>query len=131
MGVFSTAVVGSFLVLLVSVPFFSRPWEQPGAVRRDCEPHRGSFLATLAFCSILCGFLGFLLIPAVAGVILAGLGSRMAAVDLGKIENGLLDPDGKEETEIARHQFRVGLILNLVFLFLYAGLGFLLLYVGP
>jgi hypothetical protein len=21
-----------------------RPWERPGAVRRDCEPHRGDWL---------------------------------------------------------------------------------------
>jgi hypothetical protein len=25
-----------------------RPWEQPGAVRRDCEPHRGPALLLLA-----------------------------------------------------------------------------------
>ena len=34
-----------------------RPWEWPGAVRRDCEPRRGDFLMTLAACGMLCGVL--------------------------------------------------------------------------
>jgi hypothetical protein len=84
-------------------------------------------LATLAFTSILCVFLGFLLLPAVAGAILAGLGGRMAAFDLRKMDRGQLDPGGKEETEKARHQFGVGLLLNLLALFCWALVGYIFL----
>jgi hypothetical protein len=34
-----------------------QPWEQPGAVRRDCEPHRGPLVLTLGILSIVCGSL--------------------------------------------------------------------------
>jgi hypothetical protein len=29
-------------------PLDGRPWERPGAVRRDCEPHRGGLLRLMA-----------------------------------------------------------------------------------
>jgi hypothetical protein len=35
-----------------------RPWEQPGAVRRDCEPHRGRLLAALGRAALVCACLG-------------------------------------------------------------------------
>jgi hypothetical protein len=33
----------------------SRPWEQPGAVRRDVPPHRAYLLRPLAGVSLACG----------------------------------------------------------------------------
>jgi hypothetical protein len=89
-------------------------------------------LVKLAFASIVCGFfLAAFLIPAIAGIILASLGCRMAAGDLEKMEQGLLDRLGKEDTEVALHQFRVGLMLNLLVLFFWAVFAHVLVYVGP
>src|SRR5437773_422938 len=34
-----------------------RPWAQPGAVRRDSEPHRGRFLCVLGSASLACDML--------------------------------------------------------------------------
>jgi hypothetical protein len=107
-----------------------RPWERLGAVRRDCEPHRGFLLLVLAFTVLFCWFLSLLLIPALIGVILASLGWWMAVVDLGKMEKGLLAPDGKEETERALFMCLRGLLLNLLIVFLWATIGFVHLYVG-
>jgi hypothetical protein len=131
LSAYATAFVGGILVLLVSVPFFSHPWEQPGAVRRDCEPHRGHLLLTLAFAVFICWFLSLLLIPAVLGVILACLGCRLAAFDLGMMEKGLLDPNGKEKTERALFMCRKGLFLNLLIVLLWAMLGYISLCCGP
>lgn len=33
------------------------PWERPGAVRRDCDSHRGEWLAKLGAASLYCGSL--------------------------------------------------------------------------
>ena len=33
----------------------NRPWEQPGAFRRDCEPHRGGLIRGLGLASLLLG----------------------------------------------------------------------------
>ncbi|HEV3258190.1 MAG TPA: hypothetical protein VG013_14995, partial [Gemmataceae bacterium] len=50
----------------------ARPWEQPGAVRRDVAPHRGELLRLLATISLACSAAGVLLVlPAVVGVLLA------------------------------------------------------------
>jgi hypothetical protein len=46
------------------------PWEQPGAVRRDCEPHRGQLVLKLADAGLLLGALalcvGFVALLALA-----------------------------------------------------------------
>ena len=38
-----------------------RPWERPGAVRRDCQPHRAPLLLALADASLLLGTLSLCL----------------------------------------------------------------------
>lgn len=40
-----------------------RPWERPGAVRRDCEPHRAGFLRFLACFGLLVGAFSLGLTP--------------------------------------------------------------------
>ena len=42
-----------------------RPWERPGGVRRDCEPHRGRLLHVLGVLSLVCGMLSGCLAPAI------------------------------------------------------------------
>jgi hypothetical protein len=40
-----------------------RPWEQPGAVRRDRESPRGRFLLSLAWAAFISGVVAFVLSP--------------------------------------------------------------------
>jgi hypothetical protein len=39
----------------VAVPEADRLWEGPGAVRRDCAPHRGNLLGALGTLSLTAG----------------------------------------------------------------------------
>jgi hypothetical protein len=93
-----------------------RPWEGPGALRRDVEPHRGATLrllggagaalGTLAVpcaaaggCSLLASLLAgaFLVLSWVlsAGVLWA------SRTDLALIRRGAMDPAGTRQTEAA------------------------------
>jgi hypothetical protein len=47
-----------------------RPWEQPGAVRRDCSPHRAGLLRALGTAARVCGLLSLCL---AGSVLLCGL----------------------------------------------------------
>jgi hypothetical protein len=92
-----------------------RPWERPGAVRRDCEPHRGQLLRVLGAVSLVCGILSLML--AVSGVI--GLPLAVAVLvlsgrDLARMRRGLLDPAGRVETERAWVLALEGLVLSVV-----------------
>jgi hypothetical protein len=95
--------------------YLPRPWERPGFVRRDCDPHRGPLLLTLACLSIAFGLLGcFLLIPAIPGVILGMVGYAMAWADLDKMRAGLIDRNGRKEAQEAERLSAIGLWLNLI-----------------
>jgi hypothetical protein len=79
-----------------------RPWDQPGAVRRDVAPHRAEFLRLLATVSLCFSVAGVLVaVPAVIGVPLAVAACRMADRDLDRIGAGQLDPRGRAETHAA------------------------------
>jgi hypothetical protein len=79
-----------------------RPWERPGAVRRDCEPHRGALLARLGLASGCLGFASVFVVPlALLALPLALVVWRRAGADLGKIRAGLMDPEGAGPTEEA------------------------------
>jgi hypothetical protein len=81
----------------------SRPWEEPGAVRRDVEPHRGNLLLLLARVALVLAACSFCLAPAVlAAAPLAGAAYALACRDLGRMEVGDLDPAGRPTTEQAR-----------------------------
>jgi hypothetical protein len=85
-----------------------------GAVRRDCEPHRGKLVLKLADASLLLGAfalcLGFVAGLALAcGVAAWGLASR----DLGRMRSGLMDPRGQADTARGRTRARAGLALGL------------------
>jgi hypothetical protein len=93
-----------------------RPWEQQGAVRRDCEPHRAEFLLTLAYISVFFAFVSlccWILAPISLG--LGILVWAMAARDLALMHRGLLDPRGKERTAQAKHNAQAAILVTAVF----------------
>jgi hypothetical protein len=91
-----------------------RPWEEPGAVRRDCAPHRGTFLAVLGAVSLACGFFSCcLVVPGLVGLPLGLATLVMGRRDLGLMEAGLMDPEGRKRTEEALTNAGVGIVLSL------------------
>jgi hypothetical protein len=97
-----------------------RPWERPGAVRRDSLPHRGWLLRALGSVSVALGYLA--LCGGVTGLAGLPLGLTVCALaggDLARIRKGLIDPDGREPTEQARYLGFIGVLLNLLFLTCY------------
>jgi hypothetical protein len=101
-----------------------RPWQQPGAVRRDCEPHRGRLLRVLGIASLVIPFAGLFLSPLiglVAGVSLGLTVWVLAGSDLAKMAAGLMDPDGQRATLSARRLGLAGVLVSLaVFLLVVA-----------
>jgi hypothetical protein len=80
-----------------------RPWEQPGAVRRDREPHRGPLLLLLGRIGSLCAMLTpVLVVPGVVGLSLGLTVWLLAGADLAKMRAGLMDPAGRQQSERAR-----------------------------
>jgi hypothetical protein len=97
-----------------------RPWERPGAVRRDVQPHRGPPLRLLGSLALNYG-VGALVLPCLAGVPwgllvfvplwLGGLGLAVAVLvvarrDLALMEAGKMDPEGRPATAVARDRAR-------------------------
>jgi hypothetical protein len=83
-----------------------RPWEQPGAVRRDCRPHRGPWLLMLSG-------LGLLLAPLLLALPLCAAGWVLAGRELIGMEAGLIDPEGEDAAVRARKLAFAGLLLAL------------------
>jgi hypothetical protein len=106
-----------------------RPWEQPGALRRDVEPHRGAELELLAGAAAVLGVLAIpcaaagryvLFAPLLAGVwaVLAGAFSGWVlwagGEDLTRMRRGAVDPEGRRKTESAWGLALFGLIAALL-----------------
>jgi len=78
------------------------PWEWPGAVRRDCEPHRGPLLLVLGTVSLIFGVLGFWLqFMALPDAPLGLVVWLLAWRDLRRMRAGRMDPDGETATSYA------------------------------
>jgi hypothetical protein len=104
-----------------------RPWEQPGAVRRDCEPDRGELLHWLGLLSLIAGALSFCMSwTAVVGIVLGMRVWMMSGLDLGKMARGEMDPAGFEKTLKARKHAVRGIVLSVLFFVLKLGLSALL-----
>jgi hypothetical protein len=108
-----------------------RPWEQPGALRRDCEPHRGPVLRFLGRTGFILAGLGLLLDVPVAllgrwgpqemfvaataanllGLGLSGAAWGRASRDLVRMGKGLMDPSGREASEVGRVYGFLGVVL--------------------
>jgi hypothetical protein len=104
----------------MSVADEDRPWEQEGAMRLDCEPHRGDFVRFLGRVSLAfgigaccCAVTGLLALP--TGII-AWL---MARADLAKMRRGLMDRGGERKTRQGMDDGVIGILSGLLGLILY------------
>jgi hypothetical protein len=91
-----------------------RPWERPGAVRRDYLPHRGWILRSLGIAATGLGVLSLsLIVPGVFALILAFVVYDMARRDLADIQAGRMDPAGRLHAEDARFMALVTPVITL------------------
>src|SRR5262245_15450275 len=86
-----------------------RPWEQPGAVRRDCEPHRGVELYVAGVVAIvICVITGPFIYTAPLGAIFGVVVWLTPRRDLAKMRAGRMDPAGLEKAKRARRLAIIG-----------------------
>jgi hypothetical protein len=118
-----------------------RPWEQPGAVRRDAEPHRGEFLrqaAGLSLATAGTAAVGCFCLPAAvaAGLFAVGLGIVvwvLAQRDLTEMDHGRKDSTGRRHTARALRSSRYGVLWGVLAVALCTGFNTALLnqYLSP
>src|SRR5262245_33134122 len=90
-----------------------RPWEQPGAVRRDCEPHRATLLYQLSDMEEGFGFVSLLLgLPSLVGIPFGLWVRSQARQDLRLIQAGRMDPEGDDQTRRALAKATKGIRLS-------------------
>ncbi|MBL8793328.1 MAG: hypothetical protein JNM56_05450 [Planctomycetia bacterium] len=78
------------------------PWERPGALRRDCEPHRGELHVRLADCTFILALASIHCFPTIPlALSLALVVSRMASRDLDRMAAVPLDRPGEHLTRKA------------------------------
>ena len=100
-----------------------RPSGLPGAVPRDCEPHRSELLRLLGLASLACGLLAFCLgATAFLGLPLGLAAWVLARSDLPRMREGLMDPAGWGDAVFARESGRAGALLSAVYLVFWGGL---------
>src|SRR5262245_15939497 len=103
-----------------------RPWEQPGAHRRDLPPHRAELLKFLATASVVCGLLSFILLaPVLVGLPCGVVGWVLAGLDLRRMRAGDLDGSGERETRHAFERAGFGVALCFHAPFVFCGLAIL------
>jgi hypothetical protein len=96
----------------------------PG-LRRDCEPHRGRWIALLGNASVVFAALAlpFCGLPGLLGLPLGIAAWVMGNTDLAKIRSGAMDPGGSGPTRLGRECGIVGTFLSAA-----VGVGWLLLW---
>jgi hypothetical protein len=78
------------------------PWQLPGVVRRDCEPHRGELLGRLSLVTTWLAAAGALLVvPGLIALAMAVAIRVMARHDLALMRLGGMDPAGEDDTRQA------------------------------
>jgi hypothetical protein len=88
------------------------PWQLPGAVRRDCEPHRVEFFQRLSLVTSLLAAAGALLVvPALLALGLAVAVWFMAGDDLALMRLGRMDPAGAADTSATQVDALAGALL--------------------
>lgn len=90
------------------------PWEQPSAVRRDCQPHRGALLQRLGLLSTWCARFSFILIvPALVALPVGLMVTVLARRDLARMDGGLMDPAGEDQTAAALFDAQIATMLSM------------------
>jgi hypothetical protein len=80
-----------------------RPWEEPGAVRRDCPPHRGLLLMLLGASTLAIGLTSVCLVyTGLAALPLAIVVELLIRRDQGRMAKGRMDRRGWSQAERAR-----------------------------
>jgi hypothetical protein len=98
----------------------ARPWELPGALRRDCEPHRGKLLLWLGVVGAGCSLLAFCLcVPGLVGIAIGLPVWVVAAQDLNKMRGGVMDHAGRAQTEEALILGRMAVVLGFALMVLF------------
>jgi hypothetical protein len=91
-----------------------RPWERPGARRRDCASHRADLLRALSVTALMCAALAACLaVPAVTGLVLGAAVLLMGRRDQAMMGAGLMGPAGRSETRDAQAMAGVAAVLGL------------------
>ena len=93
-----------------------RPWEQPGFLRRDYEPHRGKLIYFLGLCSFVCSLFTFLY--GIGFFLSLALGVPiwvMAKGDLSEMKTGRMTPEGKAATLDGLWLAQAGVIVSIWF----------------
>jgi hypothetical protein len=95
------------------------PWEEPGALRRDSESHRGRLLSLMGTISFSLGVISLFFAPASIFGLGIGLWTRMAARrDLRKMNMSMMDTAGAGPTQGALGDATLGAALSGIGLFL-------------
>jgi hypothetical protein len=99
----------------------------PWMLRRDGEPHRGPLIANLGNLSLIVGCLSLCLVGlgALVSVPVGVTAWLMANRDLELMRTGLMDPQGRRQTENGRTCAILGVVIGLCFAALFAALYFL------
>lgn len=86
-------------------------------VRRDAEPHRGSAILIMGVMSVAVMFFGCpLLVPWMVGIVLGILAWVMGSADLAKMRRGVMDSEGKSNTQAGWVCGIIGTFMNTVLL---------------
>jgi hypothetical protein len=97
------------------------PWERRGAMRLDCEPHRGGLVRLLGAAGLALGALASC--GGVTGLIGLPMGLTawlMARDDLARMRAGVMDRRGERLTRQGADTGFVGAVLSLFFVACYA-----------
>jgi hypothetical protein len=80
-----------------------RPWEEPGAVRRDVQPHRGDLLLLLARVALVLSACCFCFAPFILVALpFTAVAFTLAHRDRKRMEAGAMDPAGRAQADRAR-----------------------------
>jgi hypothetical protein len=90
-----------------------RPWEQPGAVRRDVEPDRGPTLILLGVVTLFWGLSSLVLcLPGPVSFLFVMVTIGMASNDRRRMHQGQRDPRGLRQVRRAENLAFAGMALT-------------------
>jgi hypothetical protein len=98
-------------------------WLRPGVIRRDCEPHRANWLRLFGYVSLTCGVLSWIVLPALLVSVPLGVAvCLLARHDRKRMAAGLMDPEGRDQTEEAQRLAFSGVLFSLLLAVLLLGM---------